>query len=86
MQTVAALFFLFRASSLIARIKLRPEVLCREFGLSYLLSQRNNFRHFLEEPVSTRDGALVIFWPGHTRQTPLAPKCCSEARQEAPQL
>jgi len=36
---------------------------CHEFGLSYLLSERNHFRHFLEELVSRE--ATLLFWPSY---------------------
>jgi hypothetical protein len=42
----------------------------RELGLSHLLSQRNHFRHFLEESNSSRDGVLVS-WLFHTFSTAL---------------
>ena len=42
------LIFLFRPSYLIALIRVGPEHLGREFGLGYLLAQRDHFRHFLE--------------------------------------
>jgi hypothetical protein len=35
-----------------------------ELGLSNLLSQRNNFRHFLEESVAG-EGPWIISSPGH---------------------
>jgi hypothetical protein len=33
--------------------------MCRQFGLGHFFSQRNHFRHFLEEPV-LRNGALTV--------------------------
>src|SRR5437899_11578253 len=36
---------------------------CHEFSLSYLLSERNHFRHFLEELVSRE--ATLLFWPSY---------------------
>jgi len=40
---------------------------CRELGLSNLLSQRNHFRHFLEELVSRK--ATLVFGLLHTHPT-----------------
>src|SRR5207302_8294837 len=43
---------------------------CHEFGLSYFLSERNHFRHFLEELVSRE--ATLLFWLLHTHSTSYA--------------
>lgn len=52
----------------------------REFGLSHLLSQRNYFRHFLEELVSRE--ATPVFWLLHTHSTaPQKGKCSPAVRR-----
>ena len=43
---------------------------CHEFGLRYLLTQRNHFRHFLEELVPR--GATLVSWLLHTHSTSYA--------------
>ena len=43
---------------------------CHEFGLRYLLSQGNHFRHFLEELVPWE--ATLVSWLLHTHPTSYA--------------
>jgi hypothetical protein len=56
-----ALYLIFRLG---AESFGRAEDFDREFGLGNLLSQGNNFRHFLEEPVAWK-GPLIISALGH---------------------